>query len=151
MKITQKHFPNTIQLGDVKQWKEWDLQDIDLLMGGSPCQGFSLAGLRLNFDDPRSKLFFDFVAVLKHYKPKYFLFENVVMNKDIQDAISKELGVEPILINSGLVSAQSRDRLYWTNIPNIQQPPKKEINLKDIIETFFTHFRSQRWYVKRIF
>ena len=135
LKITQKHFPNTIQLGDVKQWKEWDLQDIDLLMGGSPCQGFSLAGLRLNFDDPRSKLFFDFVAVLKHYKPKYFLFENVVMNKDIQDAISKELGVEPILINSGLVSAQSRDRLYWTNIPNIQQPPKKEINLKDIIET----------------
>ena len=134
LKISEKHFPETVQLGDIKNWKEWDLDNIDLLMGGSPCQGFSLAGLRLNFDDPRSKLFFDFVDVLKHYQPKYFLFENVVMKQEIQDAISKELGVEPILINSGLVSAQSRDRLYWTNIPHVTQPPEKEIYLKDIIE-----------------
>ena len=133
--VTQRNFPDTVQLGDVTKWKDWDLKDIDLIMGGSPCQGFSMAGKRLNFDDPRSKLFFDFVAIVKHYKPKYFLLENVMMKKEIRDAISAELGVEPILINSGLVSAQSRDRLYWTNIPDVELPKDRGIYLKDIILT----------------
>ena len=133
--VTQRNFPETVQLGDVTKWKDWDLKDVDLIMGGSPCQGFSLAGKRLNFEDPRSKLFFDFVAIVKHYKPKYFLLENVMMKKEVRDAISAELGVEPILINSGLVSAQSRDRLYWTNIPDVELPEDRGIYLKDIVLT----------------
>jgi site-specific DNA-cytosine methylase len=106
---------------------------IDLLLGGSPCQGFSFAGKQLNFFDPRSKLFFDYVKALEVLKPKYFLLENVKMKKEYQDVISKLLGVEPIEINSALVSAQNRVRLYWTNIPGIQQPSQKnvEMQLKD--------------------
>lgn len=135
LQISDKNYPDNIQLGDILNWREWDLENVDLIMGGSPCQGFSIAGNKLNFDDERSRLFFDFVDVVKHYKPKYFLLENVRMRKDIQDAISTILGVQPILINSGLVSAQSRDRLYWTNIPDITQPEDKDIYLKDIVET----------------
>ena len=71
--ITQHNFPNTIQLGDVTNWREWKLPKIDLLIGGSPCQGFSFSGKGLNFDDPRSKLFFEFVKVYRKIKPKYFL------------------------------------------------------------------------------
>lgn len=134
VKITQKNFPNTIQLGDINNWIDWELPKIDLLIGGSPCQGFSSAGQGLNFDDPRSKLFFKFVDCLKWYKPTYFLLENVKMKKEWKNIISEYLGVEPILINSALVSAQSRKRLYWTNIPNIKQPKDKGILLKDIIE-----------------
>ena len=133
--VTQNHYPNTIQLGDIQNWKSWDIEDIDLIMGGSPCQGFSLAGRRLNFSDARSKLFFTFVDIIKHFKPKYFLLENVLMKQEIQDAISKELGVQPIQINSGLVSAQSRDRLYWTNIPVPALPTDKKIYLKNIVES----------------
>jgi DNA (cytosine-5)-methyltransferase 3A len=107
---------------------------IDLLMGGSPCQGFSFAGHQLNFDDPRSKLFFDFVDILEKVKPKYFLLENVRMKKESQDVITKYLGVEPIAINSALMSAQNRNRLYWTNIPNVTQPHDKGIVLADILE-----------------
>ena len=107
---------------------------IDLLMGGSPCQGFSFAGHQLNFDDPRSKLFFDFVDILEKVKPKYFLLENVRMKKESQDVITKYLGVEPIAINSALVSAQNRNRLYWTNIPNVTQPQQRDIVLADILE-----------------
>ncbi len=133
--VTQRNFPETIQLGNILDWESWDLENIDLIMGGSPCQGFSLAGQRLNFDDDRSKLFFEFVKIIKHYKPKYWLLENVKMRKDVEEAISSELGVEPILINSGLVSAQSRDRLYWTNIPDITLPEDKKIYLNSILET----------------
>ena len=122
------------RLGDVAKWREWNLPKIDLLIGGSPCQGFSFAGKQLNFEDIRSKLFFEYVDVLKHYKPKYFLLENVKMKQEYQDIISKCLGVEPIEINSALLSAQNRVRLYWTNIPNIQQPSDKKINLIDILE-----------------
>ena len=129
---TQRNFPDTIQLGDINDWKSWDLEDIDLIIGGSPCQGFSLAGRRLNFDDERSKLFFVFLEIIKHYQPKYWMLENVKMAKKVQDAISAELGVEPVLINSGLVSAQSRDRLYWTNIPIETLPDDKGIYLKDL-------------------
>ena len=133
IKVTQDNYPKTIQLGDVKEIKGKDLPKIHLLMGGSPCQGFSSAGKGLNFEDPRSKLFFEFVRILKETKPTYFLLENNRMKKEWQDIISKELGVEPIKINSNLVSAQNRVRLYWTNIPNVIQPSDKGIMLKDLI------------------
>jgi len=132
--VAQNNYPKTIQLGDITKWREWDLPKIDLVMGGSPCQGFSFAGKQLNFDDPRSKLFFEFVDILKHYKPKYFLLENVKMKKEYQDIISGYLGVEPIMINSNLVSAQNRVRYYWTNIPNINLLEDKKIYLKDILQ-----------------
>jgi len=132
--IAQKNFPDTQQVGDIVNWESWDLENIDLIIGGSPCQGFSTAGKMLNFDDPRSKLFFEFLAIVKHYKPKYFLLENVVMKQEIQDAISLALGVEPIFIDSQTVSAQMRKRLYWTNIPDIDQPKDLNIKLKDILE-----------------
>ena len=131
IQIAKKNFPNTIHLGDVTTIDSVD--NIDLLIGGSPCQGFSFAGKHLNFDDPRSKLFFEFVRLLKECKPKYFLLENVVMAKSSQQVISQYLGVEPIEINSSLVSAQHRKRLYWTNIP-FEMPDDKKIYLKDILE-----------------
>ena len=134
IKVAQDNFPDTIQLGDVKEWREWDLTDIDLIIGGSPCQGFSFAGKQLNFDDPRSKLFFDFVDILTHYQPKYFILENVVMKKEFEAVITEYMGVEPILINSSLVSAQKRKRLYWTNIPNIAMPDDREITWGDVRE-----------------
>jgi len=128
------NYPNTIQLGDVRLVSALDVDNIDLLIGGSPCQGFSFAGKQLNFEDPRSKLFFEFVRLLEETKPKYFLLENVKMNQESKDVISKYLGVEPIEINSALVSAQNRKRLYWTNIPNVTQPEDLGILLQDIIE-----------------
>ena len=156
IQIAQKNHPDIIQIWDVQKiWFSrdelwwWDilyrLEDdgsiylidrwpIDLLIGGSPCQWFSVAWKMLNFDDPRSKLFFEFVRILKEVKPKYFLLENVKMKKEWQDIISRELWVEPIEINSSLVSAQSRRRLYWTNIPNVTQPQDKWILLKDILQ-----------------
>lgn len=138
IKVTQKHFPSTIQLGDVTAIKPEDLPQIDLLIGGSPCQGFSRAGHGLNFDDPRSRLFFEYVRLLEQVKPKWFLFENVKMKKEWKQAITDCLGVEPMLINSALVSAQNRERLYWTNIPNVSQPEDKGIILRDIIEEGYT-------------
>jgi len=117
IQVTQKNYPNTIQLGDVSQIKGNDLPRIDLVIGGSPCQGFSFAGKQLNFDDPRSKLFFEFVRLLEETKPKHFLLENVKMKKKYQDTISQYLDVEPVKINSSLFSTQNRERLYWTNIP----------------------------------
>ena len=134
IKVTMVNYPNTIQIGDVTQVKGADLPKIDLLIGGSPCQGFSFAGKQLNFNDPRSKLFFEFVRLLKECSPEYFLLENVKMKKEYQDIISEHLGVEPITINSNLLSAQNRTRYYWTNIPNIEQPKDKGILLKDITE-----------------
>jgi len=134
MQVTRKNFPNTIQMGDVCALRGENLPPIDLLMGGSPCQGFSFAGKQLNFKDPRSALFFEFVRLLKETKPKYFLLENVRMKKEYQDVISEHLGVEPVMICSSLVSAQSRKRLYWTNISGLIQPEDKGIVLKDILE-----------------
>jgi site-specific DNA-cytosine methylase len=132
--VTQHNYPNTIQLGDINNWKSWNLSEIDLVMGGSPCQGFSNSGFGLNFEDPRSKLFFTFVEILKFYNPKYFLLENVKMKKEWENVISEYLGVSPILIDSSLVSAQKRSRLYWTNIPNVQKPEDKGLLFKDIID-----------------
>lgn len=132
--ISKKNFPKTIQVGNVIDLKAKDLPKIDLLIGGSPCQGFSMAGRQLNFQDERSKLFFEFVRLLNELKPKYFLLENVKMKKDYRDIISSYLGVDCIEINSNLVSAQNRKRLYWTNIPNIKQPKDKGINIYNILE-----------------
>lgn len=134
MQIAKKNFPDTIHIGDVTQVRSGDLPKIDLLIGGSPCQGFSFAGKGLNFDDPRSKLFFEFVRLKKELNPKYFLLENVKMKKDSMDVISEFMGTQPIEINSALVSAQSRKRLYWTNIPFNPLIPDKGILLKDIIQ-----------------
>ena len=149
IKVTQRNHPDTIQVGDITKLGiegsegmasgEQDMflsKDIpiDLLIGGSPCQGFSFAGKQLNFDDPRSKLFFEFVRLKNELKPKFFLLENVRMKKEYQDVISEALGVEPININSNLVSAQNRNRYYWTNIPFLGMPEDKGIFLKDIIE-----------------
>jgi DNA (cytosine-5)-methyltransferase 3A len=133
IKVTQANYPDTIQLGCVKNVNPENLPKIDLLIGGSPCQGFSFAGKQLNFEDERSKLFFEYVRLLKEIKPNYFLLENVKMKKEYQDVISSYLGVEPIFIDSSLVSAQSRKRLYWTNIPNVVQPDDKGICLSDIL------------------
>ena len=133
-KVNDYHYTDTIQLGCVKQVDGSRLKKIDLLVGGSPCQGFSYSGKKLNFEDPRSALFWEFVRLLKETKPKYFLLENVTMKKEWQDIISESLGVEPILINSSLVSAQLRKRLYWTNIPNITLPEDKDIVIGDILD-----------------
>lgn len=120
---------------------------IDLLCGGSPCQGFSFAGKQLAFDDPRSKLFFEFVRLKNECNPTYFMLENVKMKKEFELIISKYMGVAPIEINSALLSAQNRVRLYWTNIANepyglfgdmvctIPQPKDKGILLRDILES----------------
>jgi DNA-cytosine methyltransferase len=138
IQITQKNYPDTIQLGDITKVFAKDLPPIDILVGGSPCQGFSFAGDQLAFDDPRSALFFEFVRLLKECKPKYFLLENVRMKKEYLDVITEQLGVEPVFINSSLVSAQNRQRYYWTNIPNVQEPEDRGIVLKDILEDGFT-------------
>lgn len=147
MQVTQKNFPETIQLGDITDIKGKDLPEIDLIVGGSPCQGFSFAGKQKAFKDERSALFFEFIRLLKEIKPKYFLLENVVMKKEFQQVITDEVskiypqssngslfGIEPIMINSALLSAQNRKRLYWTNIPNVEQPEDLGIVLKDILE-----------------
>ena len=138
IKVTMANYPNTIQLGDVTKIKGSDLGHIDLLVGGSPCQGFSFAGKQLNFNDPRSALFFEYVRILKELKeinPNVkFLLENVRMKKESQDVISEQLGVQPVMINSALLSAQNRVRLYWANF-EITQPKDKGILLKDILET----------------
>ena len=138
IQITQKNHPNTIQIGDVVDVKGSDYPDTDIIIGGSPCQGFSYAGKKLNFIDPRSRLFFEFVRVLeelRRLKPGIlFLLENVKMEKEFQDIISKYLGIEPIKINSSTISAQNRERLYWTNISAVSQPDDKGLLLKDIIE-----------------
>jgi DNA (cytosine-5)-methyltransferase 3A len=156
IKVTQHNYPNTIQLGDITQINGSDLPTITLMCGGSPCQNLSFAGkmkgmstkedieiltleqyldLKINgFNfQGQSYLFWEYVRLLKEVKPKYFLLENVKMLKKWENIISNVLGLEPIEINSTLVSAQNRRRLYWTNIPNINQPIDKEITLKDII------------------
>ncbi len=153
IQVAKKNFPDTIHIGSVTDieydddtwylyktewiWKRKAVSkepiNIDLLIGGSPCQSFSIAGKQEWFEG-KSWLFYEYLRILKEVKPRYFLLENVKMKKEFQDVISKELWCEPIEINSSLVSAQSRKRLYWTNIPWIQQPKDKWIMLKDILE-----------------
>tara|TARA_R110000824_G_scaffold297572_1_gene485806 strand:- start:79 stop:1065 length:987 start_codon:yes stop_codon:yes gene_type:complete len=137
--VTQANYSNTVQLGDVTRWREWDIDwsSIDLLIGGSPCQGFSFAGKQLAFDDPRSKLFFVYEDILNHVKTVNpcvkFLLENVRMKKEYLGVISEHLGVEPVFINSALVSAQNRQRYYWANW-EFGQPGDKGLILSDILE-----------------
>jgi len=133
IKVTQSNYPNTKQIGDVTKVNGIDLPKIDLLMGGSPCQGFSFSGKQLNFEDPRSKLFFEFVRLIDEVKPKYWLLENVVMKQEYQDVISQHLGVGPVKLNSALTSAQNRVRLYWANF-EITEPTDQGIKLEDILE-----------------
>ena len=134
IQVARDNFPDTIHVGDVTQVVAATFPKIDLLLGGSPCQGFSFAGGQLAFDDPRSKLFFEFVRLLKELKPRWFLLENVPMKQEFQDVISEHLGVKPVRLNSNIVSAQNRDRLYWTNIPVKSFPENKRIYLKDILQ-----------------
>lgn len=148
IQVTQANFPDTIQLGDVTKVFAKDLPKIDLLIGGSPCQGFSFAGKMLNFKDPRSKLFFEFVRLKNECKPKWFFLENVQMPYEHELVISKYMGIEPIVINSRLLTAQNRVRNYWTNIneqpyglfgdlkPNIPMPKDKKVLLHHITEPF---------------
>ena len=138
IKVTQKNYPNTVQLGDVTKWREWDIDwsGIDLLIGGSPCQGFSFAGKQLNFEDDRSKLFFEYVNILNHLKTfntdiKFFL-ENVNMKEEYKNVISELLGVNSILVNSRIISAQDRKRLYWSNF-ELNIPKDNNISISSII------------------
>lgn len=133
IKIAQKNFPLMKHVGSVTELKAEDVSSIDLLIGGSPCQSLSMAGNGEGFDG-KSKLFWEYVRILKEVKPKYFLLENVKMKKEWEKVITDNLGVEPIMINSALVSGQNRQRLYWTNIPNIEQPDDNKTVLSYIIE-----------------
>lgn len=139
IKCTQHNYPNTIQLGDVTKLNLSALDNIDLLIGGSPCQDLSIAnvinkGNQEGLNGKKSSLFYEYVRILKQIKPKYFLLENVAnMKEKDKNLISSILGVEPIKINSNLVSYQNRERYYWTNIPNIVQPIDKKINFQDFI------------------
>jgi DNA (cytosine-5)-methyltransferase 3A len=133
IQVTQKNYPNTIQIGSVLDVKGSDLPKIDLLFGGSPCQSFSRAGKGEGFDG-ESRLFWEFVRVLNEVKPTYFLLENVVMKKEWEDIITEALGVEPIEISSEKFVPQARRRLYWTNIPNVKQPDQVEYNIKDFFD-----------------
>jgi site-specific DNA-cytosine methylase len=148
--VTNANYPDTIQLGDVTKINFDALPKIDLLIGGFPCQSFSKFGKGLNFDDPRGKLFFECIKALKELKPKYFLFENVKMKKEWRDYISNLVGVEPIQIDSGLLTGQRRVRNYWTNIPNVKQPEDKKIKLQDVIgdytEKDVFHEKHLKWW-----
>nr|DAK16949.1 MAG TPA: Cytosine specific methyltransferase [Caudoviricetes sp.] len=149
---TQLNFPETIQLGDVEKWREWNIEweEIDLLLAGSPCQGFSLAGKMLGHDDPRSRLYWVFLDILHHVQKlnpnvKYLL-ENVRMRPADEVRINESLGIRPVVINSALVSAQNRVRLYWSNIrtksegiwseliTDIPQPADRGIYIGDILD-----------------
>lgn len=139
MTVAQKNFPDTVQLGDVSHWRDWDIdwRRVDLILGGSPCQGFSSGGKMLAFDDPRSRLFFVYVDILNHvklYNPNVkFLLENVRMPRVHLDIITDYLGTTPEFINSALVSAQNRHRYYWANW-DFGQPTDREVMLVDVLE-----------------
>jgi len=154
MQVSAANYPDIEQVGDICDLDPKDYMDVDLMLAGSPCQGFSFAGKQLAFDDPRSALFFEFIRLLKAIKPKYFLLENVRMKKEFLQVISEQVsecypeipfGIEPIFINSSLVSAQSRQRYYWTNIPGIQQPEDKGIVLRDILEDNYDSERDKSY------
>ncbi len=143
IKISKKNYPQIEHCGDVTTADFTQYQGFNLLIGGSPCQGFSFAGKQLNFNDPRSKLFFEFVRALNEAQPEYFVFENTPMKKQYIDVISEHLGFKPILIDSQLVSAQQRKRLYWVGKRKcdgtyekveLQPITDKKIFLEDIVE-----------------
>lgn len=139
IKVSQTNWPDIIHLGDVTKWRDWpiDWAGIDLLIGGSPCQGFSFAGKQLAFDDPRSALFFVYVDILNHIRSVNpdvkFMLENVKMKKEHLQVITEYLGVEPIFINSNLVSAQNRQRYYWCNW-SVKAPLNRLIYVRDMLD-----------------
>lgn len=145
IKVTQHNFPDTIQLGDVTAIDGTMLAGADLLIGGSPCQGFSNAGLGLNFEDPRSALFFEFVRLRDEIGPEYFLLENVNMKAEWRDVITQYLGVEPVRINSSDFVPALRDRWYWTNIPIEPWVPASP-NLHSLIEWGTDIRNSDAWH-----
>lgn len=134
--VTNHNFKDTIQLGDINNYKSWDLPKIDLAMAGSPCQDLSRIKSkdRKGLFGEKSKLFFKYAEFLNKHNPKYFLLENVIMEQEHNDIITSFLGVEPIEINSSHFSAQDRPRLYWTNIPFDRNLPTNDMVIKDIIE-----------------
>ena len=157
IKVTLDNFPNTKEIGSIIDVKSELLPTIDLMFGGSSCQNFSIAGNRVGMATKEKNeivtleqyldlknqgfefigetyLFWEYVRLLKEIKPKYFMLENVKMSKKWEEVITKTLGVEPISINSKLLSAQKRPRMYWTNIPNITIPKDNGIFLKDILD-----------------
>ena len=162
IKISKKNHPTIKHIGDVREINYKGGKTIDLLIGGSPCQSFSFAGtmkgmstkdsieittleqyLKLKEDgfefEGYSYLFWEYVRLLKETKPKYFLLENVKMAEKWEKIITNALGVEPIMIDSELLSAQARERLYWTNIPNVTQPKDKHVYIDDILEKDIEH------------
>ena len=157
IQVAKKNYPNTIHIGSVTSIHYNDHllysiddthnaihdEDIDMIIWWSPCQSFSIAGKQEWFDW-KSWLFYEYLRILKEVKPKYFLLENVKMKKEWQDIISKELWCEPININSSLVSPALRNRFYWTNIPGIQQPKDKWIELQSILSSGFTDRKKAR-------
>ena len=153
IEITQKNFPNTIQLGDMREINTEELPKINLLMAGTPCQDLSSFNQkRQGLNGTRSSLFWHFVKIKWEVEPKFFLLENVRMKKEWADIITKELGVNPIEINSADFSAQNRRRLYWTNIP-ILKWSKKNVKFKDVLNNlpfrdipkcFFTRWGDKR-------
>lgn len=153
--ISKKNHQGIAYLGDVTRWREWDIpwNKIDLIIGGSPCQGFSRAGKCLNFNDPRSKLFFVYVDILNHTRTVNpgvrFLLENVKMKNEWKNVITEHLGAQPIEINSKLLSGQNRLRTYWTNISGIKQPKDRGVELADILEVpeidYITAFDGMRF------
>lgn len=147
IRVTQFNFPNTIQLGDVRNINFKKLPKIDLILCGSPCQDFTRLKVneeRCGLKGEKSSLFYYFIDSLNILGPKWFLFENVKMKKDHENEISNLLGVEPININSNLVSFQNRDRLYWTNIKNVDIPLDKKINFQDYKETNYEEIKKRK-------
>lgn len=140
MKVAKKNHGDLItHIGSVTQIEDsFEPGEIDIIIGGSPCQGFSKGGHMLGFDDPDSKLIEEYLHFVEYLKPKFFLLENVQMGQKRKDYISWRLGVEPIKINSSLVSAQQRRRLYWTNIPGVKQPEDLEIDFQSVLSSGFT-------------
>lgn len=151
IKVTQQNFPDTIQVGDIKNINysngtlftmDCDYKtNIDILISGTPCQSFSVAGKNAGFKDERGNLFFEFVRILKEIKPKYFFFENVKMKQEYQDIITQSLGVQPIFLDSKYINGHMRKRLYWTNIP-LSDYQKKDIKIKDIIDETIEYNRN---------
>ena len=141
--IMKNNYPDTIHIGDVSKvcgincygeegWTE--VLDVDILIGGSPCQGFSVAGKKMNFNDPKSKLFWEFVRIKRETGAKYFLLENVRMKQEWADIISEQLGVGYVVIDSGDFSAQNRVRYYWTNIDFDGKWDRSNATVEDILE-----------------
>lgn len=154
IKVSKHNYPQIEHCGDVTTADFTQYKGFDLLIGGSPCQDFStLNRTRDGLDGQKSHLFWEFVRAVKEVEPKYFLLENnVSMPNEAKQIITETLGVEPTKINSALVSGQMRNRLYWTNIPNVTQPQDKGIDLRQLVNTFTFYSRIDLvdWTAKKV-